>query len=1449
MSQITEDDIFAQMGISTEPDTSDDDLEAQVFAEMGIGVAPHRASRIGGGFPEAPETDPSLFRRAGGTDQVTRGRAPQGGRVGTDLGELGGTLGERGREAAVSPLRGAFKTLANMPGAASAGIAQLERFTGPTKLGSAFALTSNLSQRGAERIIQDLGIERTETDTLSASSIIQTAGEAIPQLGAAVGVGIATQGLGLPFALAAFTGTVAAPVVGAIHNEALKELEQKNPGADDNEIRASNEALIGGAITMVTSLIPGIAILRKVPGGDQVLRSAGAGVASRMGVAAIAEGSQEVAEGFLQDVVAEVYRRDNKELMPLLKLFIKPERLLEFIVGAMLGGAARGGVETVQSRTGQREAPQDTPTPEPAIKPKQEQPSAEASEQTEPTQPVVEPSGQAEVAQEAPAEVVSEGAAGGGVSSEPDNRSPLEPVGWKPPTLAQIKARVLIFAKRDPGEAIDESEITNDPFLEELADTAQEGSLAVEKLIEERAFGPYRRSFADLTSEERRLGEGAHDALAQAREDSNELLAIVGLRTIPELTSKAGRVKPVTDAVTADLTAKEPFQLTKEQYVQRMADQTGLDPDADSGVKKLGTNRQVWESGHRSIVNRAFRAGETIPDVVRLDFPKLNAKLADRHREEIFKTLAERSAAKPTVAKKVAKKTAKKEPPHVPPTFREKRVPSKTFSQFIKDEGITIPPELPGDIGEQIFGSMVPQTAREAGKTKAVRKRVAARKKALTEARKLFDAAVDRGDITFSTKEIPLEPEKREADAAFIRAAAKRAARRDQSGFVNIEPLVAVINAASKSGKWTVQAIQNAGLWLQQQGVKTMKAAREALRKAFGTGTDTVFGKIWKAMKDFEGGGADVSTMSVRPVSEATIKKIIGAINTARPIRKEFEAMKVKERSERAKRIQSAARTQGGKAGLVASLSQAKGEFERPSQGFEPFADQITDEEVDSIMDHIEFHQFGGAPQARMGLKVVMSNIIEYGYLPTDGEIANIERLFGHGLAKALLRKRLTRAQQIRRTAFEIFSIPKSLKASWDLSAFARQGFLETIAHPIIATRNADKMIRAFASESYTTELDNRLRSNILHDFREADGVDMPPIAGSVVLAKREEVFSSPIVQRIPIVRALVRPSERAYVTYLNLMRANAYDLGFYQYQARGMTRETHLAEYKALAKIINASTGRGNINLGELGVWLNGVFFSPRMMWAHFEYPVRAVGALPNPVLRRMAARHLIGTTVFLLMIAGMIKIATEDDDDVEIELDPRSNSFLKLVMGRTSIDLTGGRARAVAFVAQLLSLSKKDRATGKVSKASFEMTLGWYLRGKASPSLGAIINQIKGERFGGKELTVKGAVVDLAIPISAETVVELWDEYGMTGMWLMAPETLGLGVTVFEYNPDKKSTKYHYDTFFESIRTGDEELTQRVVDELNKRKLTRTGLKTSAEGRGLPRPPAKWLQKIKRR
>lgn len=176
--------------------------------------------------------------------------------------------------------------------------------------------------------------------------IARGVGSGAVQVGAATALAAATRGAGLPAALAVFGGTAAAPVVADTYAEAMNE--------HGDHKRAEREASLAGSITFATSFFPGAAILRKVPGGDMMVKRAARLAAGRMGgiaAAAGAEGSQEFVEGFAQEIAANMIRRDKQLTKEMVyEALVNPQRAEEFVVGALVGGAARAPIALAPGR-------------------------------------------------------------------------------------------------------------------------------------------------------------------------------------------------------------------------------------------------------------------------------------------------------------------------------------------------------------------------------------------------------------------------------------------------------------------------------------------------------------------------------------------------------------------------------------------------------------------------------------------------------------------------------------------------------------------------------------------------------------------------------------------------------------------------------------------------------------------------------------------------------------------------------------------------------------------------------------------------------------------------------------------------------------------------------------------------------------------------------------------
>ena len=198
---------------------------------------------------------------------------------------------------------------------------------------------------------KEAGFPRSRDDNLfSARSIAGGVGEAIPQILPQVGLAVATGGSSLPVQVAIFTGTAGAQVVGSQFNEARAYHIGQGLSPEEAADKAAIEASTAGVITAATNAIPGVAILRKVPGGQTILNKTARGILgslSRTTAAGGAEAIQEVSEQVLTDAAASI-QRDDPTLWD--KIFnADPEywRSVGFagVVGGITGGAAKVAIE------------------------------------------------------------------------------------------------------------------------------------------------------------------------------------------------------------------------------------------------------------------------------------------------------------------------------------------------------------------------------------------------------------------------------------------------------------------------------------------------------------------------------------------------------------------------------------------------------------------------------------------------------------------------------------------------------------------------------------------------------------------------------------------------------------------------------------------------------------------------------------------------------------------------------------------------------------------------------------------------------------------------------------------------------------------------------------------------------------------------------------------------
>lgn len=370
----------------------------------------------------------------------------------------------------------------------------------------------------------------------------------------------------------------------------------------------------------------------------------------------------------------------------------------------------------------------------------------------------------------------------------------------------------------------------------------------------------------------------------------------------------------------------------------------------------------------------------------------------------------------------------------------------------------------------------------------------------------------------------------------------------------------------------------------------------------------------------------------------------------------------------------------------------------------------------------------------------------------------------------------------------ESSNVVRSVKTAFDLSALLFQGSVFALGHPIRTARGIPEILRAFGSEeaSYRAAKEIEARPNApLY----AKAKLYLSSVGPEGLAKQEEVFLSRLAGKVPLVKA----SERAYVTTLNRIRADAFDA---LVNSRG--GDVTLPEAQALANFVNVATGRGKlVGALERGADLaNAVLFAPR----NFVSRVQLLAGQPlygGTLATRKAvlgeyARYLTG----LAVVYGLAKAGGAD-----IETDPRSSDFLKLRFGNTRLDPLSGISQILTFAGRMVTQESKsadgritDLRNPKFGQRGTGDVIASFLRSKLAPLAGYAGELATGKDAIGNKITPLEATADLVAPMSFGDVYETMREQGVgkgTALSILAM----WGIRVSTYSSDKGDRRTHFE------------------------------------------------------
>ena len=423
------------------------------------------------------------------------------------------------------------------------------------------------------------------------------------------------------------------------------------------------------------------------------------------------------------------------------------------------------------------------------------------------------------------------------------------------------------------------------------------------------------------------------------------------------------------------------------------------------------------------------------------------------------------------------------------------------------------------------------------------------------------------------------------------------------------------------------------------------------------------------------------------PAEKTAQETVRGALKGARVVRGKQEAGYSAERAARA--AAASKHLSDSSLPVEERLARAKGELkgELPKinyKGLTVLDEHSVNTLKQDILDHPHLMPFQKIRAADALDKAIA------GQVPQKNELGLLSHIFGEETAAGIGK---LASHPLRNKILSTLNIPRSIMASFDLSAPFRQGLVVSTRHPSIFFKNFKPMIKAMGSERfYQTAIDD-IQARPTYPMMVEAKLAITRLEKSV--GGREEQFASDVAEHIPVVGRGIRGSGRAYTAFLDKTRADVFDhlLTQAQSQGRNVQDEKFLHD---LGRYVNAATGRGNLPKGLQGSAkaLNTFFFSPRLLASRLDLIFSPVTyAKADPFIRKEALRsmfQLAGTASTLVALASQIP-------GVRTVTDPRNPDWGKIKIGNTRLDIGGGFQQPLRLFAQLATASAISSTTGK--------------------------------------------------------------------------------------------------------------------------------------------------------
>lgn len=530
------------------------------------------------------------------------------------------------------------------------------------------------------------------------------------------------------------------------------------------------------------------------------------------------------------------------------------------------------------------------------------------------------------------------------------------------------------------------------------------------------------------------------------------------------------------------------------------------------------------------------------------------------------------------------------------------------------------------------------------------------------------------------------------------------------------------------------------------------------------------------------------------------VARLVDVVQTTRRLPPQTEALRSAERRQRVA-IGASSLQRGDyspeafrRARGALSGEMPRVQFEAPELNFTPDEVQAFRSQIGSA--NLRFFEQLNAETALS--KVLSGNLNEV----TPSEITLLEKVFGPELASAVA------SRQGVKWGDELISalgLPRTLKASFDISAPGRQGLALGVRHPKEWLESWAPMLKAWASEGQARAY-GQWSEGVMRTWRDQFDEDLIHLYNDVERVPGfEPQGRSRIAEWLRKIPGISN-SERAFATFLNVQKAKTFNTMATSLQRAGVTDAEH---YRHLGNIIDHATGFGGAPLGRSTAGQLGgqTFFSQRLMASRFQFLTDPIveGLLKGDLRAARAATE--NLVAFFGAQMGLLALGHEMGV-WDATFDPRSTDFGKIRIGPLRIDTMAGFSPLIRQAARVATGERKS-LTGDTFNTSRSTEALRFFQNKLAPVPSTLVNLVSGENMIGEKPTVESVMKDLFMPMFVDSFIEGLNTGGIEGgLAAVLPEAVGFGT--LNYGAGQAAqvdiARHEYRSEYDDLRARDQ-------------------------------------------